>query len=90
MHNFAATIVGELGKFDHMNHILCELSHFSTWRICSRERKIQERNWLAKTFSLANHITKDLFSLLFARRNSPGRKPALRRVLAKNQFYIGS
>ena len=37
---------------------------FSTRRICSLERKIESRDWLAKsqTFLLTNHITKFLFS----------------------------
>ena len=40
--------------------VLKHLSPFSTRRICSREHKIQLRDWLTKkrTFSLTNHVAE--------------------------------
>ena len=66
-----------------------QFSRFSTRRICLRDRKIQQRDWLAKnrTFSLTNHITEYLFSLLFARTNSPSGKPAL-HISNQSSVYL--
>ena len=40
------------------NNVFAAFSPFSTRRICSREHKIQLRDWLTKkqTFSLTNHV----------------------------------
>ena len=74
----------------NVNNYVNLLNRFSARRICSRERKIKQRDWLAKnsTVSLISHITEYLFPLLFARTNSPCGKPALGPVKSERKHAI--
>ena len=64
-------------RVDHETGILyypSPLSRFSTWRICSREQRKKQLDWLVTN---TDDITSQSHSFcLFARTSSPSGKPA--------------